>query len=151
MGAEMMDVLLVEPEKFPQRVQMENSLEALQKAVGGNIEAAYFFNDPVAVIANEEGKIDGLPLNRSVYGSDGQALDIMAGMFLVVGLTEDDFGSLTEEQMQKYEERFHSPERFMMTMDGIRVFRVPDEDVRKQMEKGQKCAAPKTRNHEECL
>ena len=44
MGAEMMDVLLVEPEKFPQRVQMENSLEALQKAVGGNIEAAYFLN-----------------------------------------------------------------------------------------------------------
>ena len=53
--------------------------------------------------------INGLPLNRAIYTEDGDMQDIYAGDFLVVGLTEDDFGSLTSEQMQKFEEKFHQP------------------------------------------
>ena len=48
---------------------------------------------------NESGKINGLPLNRAIYTEDGDMQDIYAGDFLVVGLTEDDFGSLTSEQI----------------------------------------------------
>ena len=54
----------------------------------------------MAIILNESGKINGLPLNRAIYTEDGDMQDIYAGDFLVVGLTEDDFGSLTSEQMQ---------------------------------------------------
>ena len=43
--------------------------------------------------------INGLPLNRAIYTEDGDMQDIYAGDFLVVGLTEDDFGSLTSEQI----------------------------------------------------
>ena len=63
----------------------------------------------MAIILNESGKINGLPLNRAIYTEDGDMQDIYAGDFLVVGLTEDDFGSLTSEQMQKFEEQFHQP------------------------------------------
>ena len=52
--------------------------------------------------------INGLPLNRAIYTEDGDMQDIYAGDFLVVGLTEDDFGSLTSEQMQKFEEQFYN-------------------------------------------
>ncbi len=55
----------------------------------------------------------GLPLNRAIYTEDGDMWDIYAGDFLVVGLTEDDFGSLTSEQMQKFEEQFHQPQMFV--------------------------------------
>ena len=48
--------------------------------------------------------------------------DISAGDFLVVGLTEDDFGSLTSEQMQKCEEQFQDVyKRQAITTCGIRV------------------------------
>ena len=43
--------------------------------------------------------VNGLPLNRAIYTEDGDMQDIYAGDFLVVGLTEDDFGSLTSEQI----------------------------------------------------
>ena len=35
--------------------------------VGGDIEVTYPFEDEVAIILNESGKINGLPLNRAIY------------------------------------------------------------------------------------
>lgn len=55
---------------------------------------------------NDEGKLLGLPFNRPLYDEDGEIYDILVGTFLVVGLTEDDFGSLTEEMIEKYTKIF---------------------------------------------
>lgn len=60
-------VLLIQPEKYPRMVEIEDSLEAMQALVGGDIEEYMPFEDEVAIICNEEGKIRGLPLNRAVY------------------------------------------------------------------------------------
>ena len=100
-----MDVLLVQPNAYPKKISVGTELEDLQAMVGGDIEVTYPFEDEVAIILNESGKINGLPLNRAIYTEDGDMQDIYAGDFLVVGLTEDDFGSLTSEQMQKFEEQ----------------------------------------------
>ena len=61
-----MKVLAVEPGKVPYETEIEGGLESLQKAVGGSIEAVYPYEDPVAVICNEEGKLIGLPTNRAL-------------------------------------------------------------------------------------
>lgn len=61
-------VLLVEPNKYPKLVEIEDSLEAMQRTVGGDIEEYMPFEDEVAIICNEEGKVNGEPLNRAVYG-----------------------------------------------------------------------------------
>ena len=45
-----MKILRVEPEKSPEIVDMEGTLEALQAAVGGYIEAVYPWDDPVAIV-----------------------------------------------------------------------------------------------------
>lgn len=55
--------LLVESFKEPRITKISTDLSALQKAVGGYIEAVYPFSDSVVVIVNEEGKLEGLPLN----------------------------------------------------------------------------------------
>ena len=89
-------------------------------------------------IANESGKINGLPLNRAIYTEDGDMQDIYAGDFLVVGLTEDDFGSLTSEQMQKFEEQFHQPQMFVRMGRSIMAIPVPDDMVKKMEEKAAK-------------
>ena len=61
-----MKVLVVEPGKAPYESDISPGLESLQKAVGGYIEITYPFDDPVAVVCNEEGKLLGLPLNRAL-------------------------------------------------------------------------------------
>ena len=57
---------------------------------------------------------------------------------LVVGLTEDDFGSLTSEQMQKFEEQFHQPQMFVRMGRSIMAIPVPDDMVKKMEEKAAK-------------
>ncbi|MBQ3662638.1 MAG: DUF3846 domain-containing protein [Clostridia bacterium] len=107
-----MRVLVVEPMKPPFIKEIGEELADLQKEVGGFIEAVYPFPDEAAVICNEEGKLMGLPLNRSLAGDDGRLTDIIAGTFLVAGLTDDGFASLTDEQLSMYAERFRTPETF---------------------------------------
>lgn len=110
-----MMALLIVPEKEPKQVCFENTLENLQGFVGGWIEATYPFDDNVAIICNEEGKLDGLPLNRTI--STDCFHDIIAGNFLVVGCNEEDFCSLTEKQIDRYKEMFQEPEIFRHPID----------------------------------
>ena len=97
-------VLIVEPGKNPYPAEIPNTLESLQSQVGGLIQALYLSD--AAIICNDEGKLIGLPWNRPLFDEDGQIYDVIAGSFLVAGLTEDDFGSLTEEQEKRYTELF---------------------------------------------
>ena len=103
---EKIKVLVVEPWKRPYAAEIPSGLESLQKMVGGLIQAVYPFEDAVALICNDEGKLLGLPFNRPLYDEDGEMYDILVGTFLVVGLTEDDFGYLPEEMIEKYSEVF---------------------------------------------
>ena len=109
-----LSVLKIAPGQYPQQVEIDNDLKALQQAVGGSIGASYpFADDPVAIVYNDDGKLMGLPLNRALRDEDGQMYDAVAGTFLVVGLGEKDFASLTPELAQKYEQLFHQPEAFL--------------------------------------
>ena len=98
----------------------------MQEAVGGSIEAAYFFEEPVSLVCNEEGKINGLELNRSVRNEDNEIMDIVAGTFFICGLNEDNFDSLTSEHMEKFKKMFLNPEIFMKTYDGIKSRKVSE-------------------------
>ena len=55
--------------------------------------------------------------------------------FLVVGLGEEDFVSLSPELAQKYEEEFHQPEAFLPLGRRLMVIPVPDESVQSDAEK----------------
>ena len=120
-------VLLVEPNEHPKVVEIGTGLKPLQKAVGGDIEVVYPYADPVGLIVNEDGKINGLPLNRALRDEDNEIYDIVAGPFLVAGLTEDSFGSLTEEQISKFEALFHQPEAFVRMGHSILAIPIPEE------------------------
>ena len=106
---EKIEILVVEPMIKPYKAVIDNTLDAMQKVVGGYIEPIYL--DDVAVVVNEEGKINGSPLNRSLY-DNGERFDIAAGTFFVCGLGEDSFDSLTPEQQKKYAEEFYPAEVF---------------------------------------
>ncbi len=118
-----MTVLVVHPEKRPEIITLRNELSVLQDAVGGMIQVVYPFQDVIGLIMNEEGKLLGLPLNRALRTEDGEIYDIIAGTFLVVGLTEDDFCSLSSESQEKYSRLFQTPEMFMRI--GRQIVAVP--------------------------
>ena len=123
-----LSVLKVAPGQYPQQVEIDNDLKALQEAVGGFIGASYpFADDPVAIVYNDDGKLMGLPLNRALRDENGEMYDAVAGTFLVVGLGEEDFVSLSPELAQKYEQLFHQPEAFLKLGNRLLVLPVPDE------------------------
>ena len=131
-------VVVVEPGKEPRIEEIDSGLESLQGMVGGYIQAIYPFDDPVALICNEEGKLEGLPLNRALRDEDGDIYDIVSGTFLVVGLTEDNFGSLSGELAIKFSQEFKQPESFAKLGDKIVVIPMISEEQQKQEAKEQK-------------
>ena len=110
---EKMAVLVVEPRKEPYLKEIDPGLHSVQAEVGGDIAASYPFSDPVGLVCNDEGKLIGLELNRGLRDKDGNLYDIMAGIFLVLGLGEESFASLPPELVQKYMEHFKQPEQFI--------------------------------------
>ena len=64
-------VLIVEPGKEPYVKEIASGLESLQHEVGGYIEAIYPYEDPAALVCNEEGKLESLPLNRALRDENG--------------------------------------------------------------------------------
>jgi len=107
--AKKMKVLKVEPNKDPVLVEINNDLKDLQDAVDGYIECIYPFDDDVAIVCNEDGKINRLTPNR-VLRDNGKVYDVLCGTFLIVGLTAHDFKSLSEEQAKEYTEVFKAKE-----------------------------------------
>ncbi|MBO6194491.1 MAG: DUF3846 domain-containing protein [Clostridiales bacterium] len=116
-------VLVIRPYNEPEELLCKNELKAFQETVGGSIECTYPYPDEVGLICNEEGKITGLPLNRALKDSETMRIyDIIAGNFLVAGLSDDgNFRSLTNEEYNKFYEKFKRPERFTVDERGIRA------------------------------
>ncbi len=122
-----MQVVIVEPEKKPRVQSIEDSLASMQEIVGGTIQAVYPFDEPVALICNDEGKLLNLPLNRALRDSDGRVYDIVAETFFLCGATasSDRFDSLTEEQTQTCLKRFAVPEQFIPVGDAVFILPAP--------------------------
>ncbi len=125
-----MDALLVKPNMYPQPVQIGCELEDLQDIVGGDIEAVSPFNEPVALIMDENGKMSGKEWNRALRDEHGKIYDIVAGDFLVVGLGEEDFCSLSPDMMRRFEEHFHQPETFVRMGRSVMALPLPDDKVK---------------------
>lgn len=101
-----MKILVVEPMKQPYIQEIDGSLKSMQKLVGGAIEAVYPFEDTVALICNDEGKLLNLPYNRFLYDEQKQPYDVICGTFFVVGLGEENFKSLTIQQIRTYSDMY---------------------------------------------
>ena len=113
-----MRVLVVEPEHKPEVRDLDDSLKAMQKIVGGLIQPIYL-DDSVALICNDEGKLMNLTANRGLRDKNGQIYDIVFGTFFLCGAhaDSDSFASLTSEQIERYQKQFYTPEMFW-GMDG---------------------------------
>ena len=88
-----MKIIIKEPGQRPRATEIENSLSALQQAVGGYIETLTFTED-CCIICNEEGRLQGLPYNLTFGGIP------FVGTILFVGVAGDEFVDLSECQVR---------------------------------------------------
>lgn len=80
-------VIIKDPGKKPRCVWISNTLENLQKVVGGYIEAVTIASD-MCIICNEEGRLRNLPYNCDICGVS------FVGTIVFVGVSEDEFCSV---------------------------------------------------------
>ena len=116
-----MTILLVSPGKAPRKITIKDTLDAMQRTVGGSIQAVYPFEEPVALICHEEGKLLRLPLNRALRSPDtGEIYDIIAGDFFLCTAPPDseNFESLTDDPLARYAQIFRTPEMFLSGRGG---------------------------------
>ena len=121
-----MTVVACYPGKTAQVIEIEGGLEGMQKFVGGFIEAVYPFDDPVAIVCNEEGKLNGMKPNRALYTEDGEMFDIVAGPMFVCGLGEENFASLQGELLEKYLDKYKHPEVFVKIGHDVLAMKFPE-------------------------
>lgn len=92
-------VLMVEPHEAPHELFVTDQLDDLQETVGGLIEVIGN-GDGTLLVCNDEAKLIGMDGNRRLDG------DVIAGPFFVVGEDGENFRSLTDEEIEKYRQRF---------------------------------------------
>ena len=94
-------VLVVEPMKEPKVEYIENTLDDMQRVVGGLIEEIDL-NDNTVLVCNEEGKLMNLQANRRV------GRDVIAGTFFIArNDILEDFVYLIDDEVFEYKVRFH--------------------------------------------
>lgn len=103
-----MTVLVVEVGRQPMVKEIDGSLRSMQEIVGGYIQPVYPWREEVALVCNEEGKINGMALNRPLLDDRGQLVDIIAGTFFICSapIDSESFQSLTDEQVERYSRLF---------------------------------------------
>ena len=104
---EKLRIVIVEPGKEPYEREIDHTLEKLQGIVEGYIETTWDEGLPkgTLIVCNEEGKLLGLPQNRVLW-RDGRPVDVVAGTFFIAGAGDEDFISLTDEQVKVCIENF---------------------------------------------
>ena len=122
-----MKILKIDPRELPEIMDIDGSLESMQSLVGGMIQAVYPFNDPVALLCNDEAKLMGLEPNRVLrHPESGEIYDVVCGTMFLCGAPADSdcFTDLTQEQITNYKTYYNDPEVFLQTNCGIMVLKM---------------------------
>ena len=117
MKEEKIKVLALLPMELPKEIDLDNTLEAMQKFVGGLIECITLSDtgSEVTLVCNDEGKLLGLPLNRPLW--DGA--DVLAGPGFLAGCdNEGNLTSLPQSTMDFYKEKFRA---FIIEIQGGQI------------------------------
>lgn len=103
-----MKVLVVEAGRQPMVKEIEHSLNSMQEIVGGYIQAVYPWAEEVALVCNEEGKLNGMAPNRPLFDDRGRLIDIIVGTFFICSspVSSESLQSLTDDQIERYSRLF---------------------------------------------
>ena len=97
-----MKVIIVKPFTQPYTKEIKGDLRSMQEAV-------YPFDDEeIALVCNEEGKLEGLTPNRFLLNRNNGVCDFICGDFFLCSAPADseNFESMPDNLIQKYIDKF---------------------------------------------
>ena len=107
-------VVYVESDQYARVMDLGTELAEMQEAVGGDIEGIFPFPEQTCLVCNEMGKWQCKP-NRTLKDSIGKPYLVICGSFFICDASGTHFGSLSDEQVQRYLKMFEFPERIGRT------------------------------------
>lgn len=111
-------------------IKIDDSLESLQKCVGGYIESVPL-NDVlsganIVAYCNEEGKLLRLNAEALFVQKDGAVVDMICGPIIFTGVTDEgDSASLTDEQIALIRKEFNQEVYIAQTGDSLEHVLMP--------------------------
>lgn len=106
-------IIVVQPFKKPYLSRIGKSLESMQSVVRGYIQAIYPFDDEeIALVCNEEGKIDHLTPNRFLFDEYGEPYELICGTFFLCSapIDSEEFEDIPDHLIKKYIDMFSRKE-----------------------------------------
>lgn len=97
-----MKALLIN-DRSVEEIEIENTLEALQKAVDGYIETVTLIGGYAVMIVNEEGLLRGMPSNLTASAIAARKI---VGPALVVGVKGEEFTDVPKDIKQRIKARW---------------------------------------------
>ena len=114
-------VVMLEPGKLAREAEIGTDIDDLQRTVGGLICPFYPYEEMVCIVCNDESKINGMQPNRGVYvGENKQMIDFICGPAFICDCRGESFGSLSDEQIERYKKEFKYPEYLVKINDELR-------------------------------
>lgn len=93
---EYIEIVMIRPGRKAERMKIPNELSTMQSMVEGYIEViSSHLNRNICYVVNEDGKLRNLPYNKTVEGHQ------LFGNILVIGIRNNDFTSLTEDEIRR--------------------------------------------------
>ena len=102
-------VLLLESGKIARPVLINNTMEDMEKIVGGRTASANL-PEGCLLMLREGANLTDLPANR-VIRRNGQITDVIVGTCFICGTDGDHFASLTKSQMEFFKKEFLYPQK----------------------------------------
>lgn len=128
--------VMCEPYKLAREIEVNADYNSLCKEIGGNVAVFELISDKVVILYDDEGKMNGSDLCRAIYQEDKltdfkptpkhRLIDIIANKFIVCGMNEGDFVSLTDKQIKQYMNLYKYPEVFDPDELGVNIMRIKD-------------------------
>lgn len=101
----------------------------IMPGINDEYDLGYYYANEAGIYSEKD---LGPLADYALRDEDGDIYDVVAGTFMVVGLTDDSFGSLTVEQMQKFADHFKVPEQFVKLGDKIVAIPMISKEQQKQ-------------------
>ncbi len=124
MNSKTIRVVMCEPGKRACTKEINTDLRSMQEVIGGGIEL-YFLTDDIFLVCNDEGKINGMPMNRTIANENGEIVDFVCGPFFIAKDDPDGEGeicSLSWEEAEHYRQKYLFPEDIFLVGSQIMAF-----------------------------
>ena len=124
MNSKTIRVVMCEPGKRACTKEINTDLHSMQEIVGGFIEL-YYLTEDVFLVCNDEHKINGMQMNRTITNEEGKIVEVICGPFFIAKDDPDGEGeicSLSWEEAEHYRKKYLFPEDIFLVGSQIMAF-----------------------------